>query len=365
MEKYKNIILIISMTAFLTVMTLVCWLHASTEYSATERRYLKRFPSIAWENIISGRFMSDFESYTQDQFPARDTFRSIKSGIALFGFVQRDNNDLYLAEGHIGKLEYPYNAESISHAVNVFQSVYDKFLVDTNCKVYYSIIPDKGYFLAEENGFLSMDYDALETDMQNGMQQMTYIDLFDVMELDDFYRTDTHWRQEEIMDEAKVIASGMGKELTEEYELCKLDVPFYGVYYGQLSLPVEGETLYYLNHEIFEHCFVYDYTNMQEIQVYDMEKASGADPYEMYLGGPLSLVTIENPEADTDDELIIFRDSFGSSIAPLFVEDYAKITLVDIRYLYSGVLGNYISFENQDVLFLYSSMVLNNSETLK
>ena len=50
---------------------------------------------------------------------------------------------------------------------------------------------------------------------------------------------------------------------------------------------------------------------------------------------------------------------------PLLVEDYAKITLVDIRYIYSGVLGNYIEFEDQDVLFLYSTLVLNNSETLK
>ena len=27
---------------------------------------------------------------------------------------------------------------------------------------------------------------------------------------------------------------------------------------------------------------------------------------------------IENPEAETDKELVIFRDSFGSSIAPFF-----------------------------------------------
>ena len=80
---------------------------------------------------------------------------------------------------------------------------------------------------------------------------------------------------------------------------------------------------------------------------------------------PGSLITIENPNADSDDELIVFRDSFGSSIAPLWVEGYKKITLIDIRYLYSGMLGNYIDFENQDVLFLYSTLVLNHSETLK
>ena len=98
--------------------------------------------------------------------------------------------------------------------------------------------------------------------------------------------------------------------------------------------------------------------------IYDMEKAEGKDPYEMFLSGSLSLITIENPNAKDDRELIIFRDSFGSSIAPLLVEGYSKITLVDIRYLRTDYLDRFVDFENQDVLFLYSTLVLNNSSTL-
>lgn len=365
MEKYKNKILVFTMMAFFAVVTAACWFGKSDGYSVTERRYLKAFPDVSWENIVSGRFMTDFESYTQDRFPERDMFRGIKSVISLFVFGKTDNNDLYLADGYIGKLEYPYDASSVEHATDVFTAIYDKFLAETDCKVYYALIPDKSYYLAEENGYPAMDYEAMEADVQAGMPGMTYIDLFDVMEADDFYRTDTHWRQEEISDVADTIINAMGGELNEEYELCKLNEPFYGVYYGQLMLPVEGETLYYLDSELFDECYVYDYTAMKEIPVYDMDKAVGADPYEMFLSGPLSLITIENPNADTDKELILFRDSFGSSIAPLFAEEYAKITLVDIRYLFSGTLGNYIEFKNQDVLFLYSTMVLNNSETIK
>ena len=96
-----------------------------------------------------------------------------------------------------------------------------------------------------------------------------------------------------------------------------------------------------------------------------MDKAYGKDPYEMFLSGSLSLITIENPNATTDKELVIFRDSFGSSIAPLLVEGYAKVTLVDIRYVASDLVGRFVDFENQDVLFLYSTLVLNNSVTLK
>ena len=99
--------------------------------------------------------------------------------------------------------------------------------------------------------------------------------------------------------------------------------------------------------------------------MYDQKKAKGRDPYEMYLSGSLSYVTIENPEVTEEKELIIFRDSFGSGIAPLLAEGYSKITLLDVRYISSYTLGSLVDFSDSDVLFLYSTSVLNHSETLK
>ena len=96
-----------------------------------------------------------------------------------------------------------------------------------------------------------------------------------------------------------------------------------------------------------------------------MDKLTSRDLYEGFLSGSRSLLTIENPNAASDRELIIFRDSFGSSIAPLLVQEYAKVTLVDIRYLQIDLLGRFLEFNGQDVLFLYSTLVLNNSETIK
>ena len=52
-------------------------------------------------------------------------------------------------------------------------------------------------------------------------------------------------------------------------------------------------------------------------------------------------------------------------MVPLILEDYAKVTLVDIRYIQIDVLSRYMEFNGQDVLFLYSTSVLNNSQTIK
>ena len=123
--------------------------------------------------------------------------------------------------------------------------------------------------------------------------------------------------------------------------------------------------IFYYTNEMTENCVVYDYETRKNGKIYDMEKAYGKDPYEMFLSGAKSLLTIENPNAASEKELILFRDSFGSSVAPLLVSAYKKITLVDIRYIHPDLLGNYIQFEDQDVLFLYSTSVLNNGDTIK
>ena len=74
---------------------------------------------------------------------------------------------------------------------------------------------------------------------------------------------------------------------------------------------------------------------------------------------------IENPNAAEKRELVIFRDSFGSAIAPLMLESYSKVTLVDLRYMVSALLPNYVDFTNADVLFLYCDELANSSFLLK
>ena len=57
---------------------------------------------------------------------------------------------------------------------------------------------------------------------------------------------------------------------------------------------------------------------------------------------------------------------FGSSIAPLLLEGYEEITLVDLRYITAAYLPQLIEMEAyEDVLFLYSENVLRNSGSLK
>ena len=188
-----------------------------------------------------------------------------------------------------------------------------------------------------------------------------------MLSLDDYYKTDIHWKQENLLPVAGTLAEAMGVSVpaVEEFEKKPVDRPFYGVYYGQAALPMEAEIIYLMENQLLRDCTVYDHETGKTLPVYNMEKLDSKDLYDVFLSGSKSLLTIENPNAATDKELLVFRDSFASSLVPLLVQDYAKVTLIDIRYLSSQVLGNFVDFTGQDVLMLYCTTVLNTEGILK
>ena len=363
-KKIRAIGAVILVTVW-AALTAMAWFHPAQEMSEAERRPLAQFPQLNGESLLSGKFATGFEDYAVDQFPGRDAFRTLKSLVHNYVMQQKDNNGIYIADGYAVKLEYPLQPDSIQHATKRFNRVYEKYLQDTDSRIYAAVIPDKGYYLAEDNGYLAPDYEKLFAQVQQQMPWATYVDITDCLTAEDYYFTDTHWRQEELIPTAKKLAAAMGITVEEDYRKTELSRPFYGVYYGQAALPMNPETMYILESDLLDECQVFDFETQTYGSVYDMEKLAGKDMYEVFLSGSKSLLRIENPNAGTDRELIVFRDSFGSSLTPLLVKDYKTVTLVDIRYISSEMLDRYLEFNGQDVLFLYSTLVLNNGTTIK
>lgn len=210
-----------------------------------------------------------------------------------------------------------------------------------------------------------MDYERLYADMQAGLSELTYIEIRDLLTIEDYYRTDLHWKQEKIFDVAQLLAQRMAMKLNQKYKEVTVETTLHSTYYGQLPENFVEEHIVYLNHSYFDKCTVYDHQNEREIPIYDLALAESDISYDMFLSGALSVITMENPKAETNRELVIFRDSFGSSIAPLFLEGYKKVTVLDIRYLNESLIGQFVTFENQDVLFLYNTTVLNNRTSFR
>ena len=364
------------------ILTGFTWFSSDQVYSFSERSYLDKFPELSVENILEkgdNSFMSEFNSYTLDQFPLRDTVRQLKALFHLYALNQSDNNDKYIHDGYIAEMAL-LNETVFQKNLASIQRIYEKYLKDAeNCNVYMAVIPDKNYYLAGPSGHMSLNYTDLFGRVEANAPWATHISLLDKLDVTDFYRTDTHWRQEKLLDVAQKVANAMGNQgpEKEDFTVQKLEDTFYGVYYGQIALPVAGEDMFLLRSDVLDNCLV-SYDGAEAVKgVYDWDrskvelvaKPNGGynvygDMYEVFLSKESGKIVIENPNATTDKELVVFRDSFGRSFIPLLVQDYAKVTILDTRWIAGGtyMLNNYITFENQDVLFLYSALVLNSVE---
>ncbi len=386
----KDQVVCIGAAVILAVFFLLSVLGPKAEYSYSERRMLAKLPILSSSAVLSGRWMRAFEDYTVDQFPFREPLRRVKAWTAIHLFGRREYNGLYVWDGSCAAVEYPLAEEKLDWAVERFQLIRERYLNDQN-RVFLSVVPDKNCFLAAESGHLALDYPALEQMMAKKAVFAQYISISDLLAKEDYYKTDPHWRQECITDVAERLASRMGASFEDEYQVHVLTENFYGAYYGQAALPMEPDSLQYVTGPAIEECRVYDWQEQKEGEVYDRKLGTGRDPYEFFLSGSRPLLTITKGQAGQTEtavtgeaampgaaersagqkgaaqgkRLVLFRDSFGSSIAPLLLGGYDQITLVDIRYIHPEVLGRFVDFTDCDVLFLYSTLVLNHSETLK
>ena len=327
------------------------------DISYTERRKMQKFPKTNVSTLLSGKWMKEFDDYALDQFAFREEFRSIKANVEINLFRKLDNNGIFIKDGYIYKIEYPLDVRKVNSFVYKINELYNNYLDGMN--VYYTIIPDKNYY-SKEN-YLKMDYDKLFSIVTSNLNSdMTYIDIKDLLSLEDYYYTDTHWKQNKISKVVDKISKTMNFKVSNDYKE-KTYYPFYGVYYGQAALKVKPDTINYLTNDIIDSAVVTD-TESDLKKVYEESSLGGIDSYDLFLSGSTPFITIENPKYEGKRELIIFRDSFASTLAPLLIEGYS---LIDLRYMNPSDLEKKIEFKNQDVLIIHNTLVINNSEAIR
>ena len=353
----KNKVLVISFLSIIYGFFLLNIFVSDLDISKSERRKLQEFPEVSMNNILNKDFMNEFDDYSVDQFIFRDLFRNIKASYSFNVLGMLDNNGYFEKDGVLYNNLYPINKKSIDSFIKKIKILNDNFDLSNN--VYISIIPDKNYYL-DDSKYLRIDYNYL----YNRIKTIPYkfIDLRNVLSIKDYYRTDTHWRQERLEDVVFTINKSMGNDTTFNYKENKYS-PFYGVYYGQAAINIEPDELIYLTNDNLDKVIVEDLEGNNKL--YDIDALEGMDSYDVFVGGATPFVKITNPNSNTDKELILFRDSFGSSIAPLLVENYKSITLVDMRYMNMNLLKEKVEFKNKDILILYSTLIVNDSSTLK
>ena len=329
-----------------------------------ERRVPAKFPEFTMRAISSGTFMNKFDDYASDHFSFRDTFRGINAFITLDVYQMSDKSGLYRSK-NVGVGEFKRtDATSFRQTAERVKSA-AATLEGKDMNIYYSIVPDKSTFA--EKYMPGFDLGLAESILSDVLGGYKYISIDSALGAGSFYKTDLHWNQAKISDVAARLLSEMGTGAVPGENPVESAGEFRGVYAGQLALPVAADTMSYVDVPGLEVSYLSEKTlQFESGPIYDTGRFNGVDPYDLFLRGPQPLIVIENKEATVQRELYLFRDSFGSSLAPLLASGYSKITLIDLRYINLALLPQFVDFvPGSDVLFIYGSQIFNNPSILQ
>ena len=330
----------------------------------SERRPASSFPELNVKNIMDTSFMNGFDSWAQDSFFSREPLRTIRAFTVFHVFFQSDKEGLYIGDAGVGSFTSIDEASWIQSMAKINKMA--KELEDLH--LYAAVIPDKSIYAGRY--FPGFDAETAKSITSDELSPtVNVIDLTESLSSEDFYRTDLHWNQPQTESVMDILAEAMNFELqSNPWKVLSVGT-FKGVYAGQIALPVKADTMSYVTNPYIDTAssFYLDPATQAMLpgKIYYPEKLTGGDPYDFFLNGPQAIITLESSEKKTGRTLYLFRDSFGSSLAPLFLGAYDKVVLIDLRYIDSRILPEFVEFEaNSDVLFLYSSQILNNPTTL-
>ncbi len=376
MRKIKDYLIIILFNLIIFGFMICFFVFPKSDLSVAERRKLAEFPEISASSVFSQDFSEKAETYLLDHFPLRETFRRINAFVRTNIFAQSDVNGLWVENDIIYKAPDVFDEKQTNYGVKLINKITDTYFKNNN--VYFSVIPDKNYYLDDNSSHPRFEYETQLSFLKENIENGTYIDLYGVLSAEAYYKTDSHWSQDKIFPVANALASAMGAGsiLPEEEFVSHNLSPFYGVYYGQAALTSHPDTLTYLTSKYTDTAKVYGVDpqilkndfGMEDTlvkEIYALDRFNSMDGYDIFLSGAQPFIVVET-DAPTSRELILFRDSYGSSIAPLLTSVYSKITMIDLRYMPSVLIPKFAEInEDQDVLFLYSNQIYNKAMLLK
>ena len=330
------------------------------QISYSERRQLKQWETPTINTIRDGTWFTFLDKYMLDQFPGRDGFRRIKSVFEFNVMRQTQNNGIVIHDSQAAEISYPLTEKAESVYIKRINKLCEKYLSDPSLHIYTTVIPDKMKYMAGEIGAPTLDYDALADRIASEVTAAKYIDIYDTLSLDDYYGTDVHWRQECIIPTAKKLLSEMHGGNCAGMRVSDGLAPFYGVYYGQSALPLAPDKIITVTSDKLDAARVLRADKktgeLGEGKLYYEENITATgDGYDVFLGGASTVTVIEAKNPATDRTLYLFSDSFGRSLAPLLLGDYARVVVYDIRYIRTELALEKIAIEpGSDVLIAYS-----------
>lgn len=366
-EKIKKYPIVFIFGILLLVMTAVDFSSPVRTYSDTENRNLAQKPSFSVQKLLdkSNPYTSQYESYVNDQFFARDFWIDIKSRIEA-GIGKIENNGIvYGKDDRMFEKYTSFDTEQTQNNINYLNEFF-AMIPDTD--VTFTIVPSSYQVLSDKMpfGLVNVDQEKYISEIYSGItaDNVECFDMLSVMNAhkdeDIYYHTDHHWTSYGAHIGYTALTENWGLQSVswEELSPMKKEQPdFFGTYYSKSKkLSAKPDTITY-----FDIPTTSVEIDSQPVDgLYDMEKFSERDKYAAFLHGNNGVTRIksENNKNHKDGEytkILVIKDSYANCFAPYLTYSFDEVVVVDPRSI--RTMKDMLANEKFDrVLVMYNFM---------
>lgn len=356
--------------AFIAVLAVMTFFGDKKDFSPEENRCLAAVPEPDKDGLYDGSTSVQLGSYVTDHFACRNSWLAAGSLIQT-QLSESIVNGVYVTDERL--IDTRNSGESIVPAADVFNSFAEDndgmvyiVAVPTSAGVYGDVLPHH-IVRRSESQQISEFYDALNSDIRR-------IDAYNILKMlkDNYiyYRSDTKWTVYGAYCVYKTVIQKLGMLPTayDKFTIEHVTNSFRGDLYNRtLSEKPKADIMdIYDNRdgtEVVSCTVIHSDGSTGEGVVYDRSRLGTGDMYSMYLGESVPVMNIRTTN-NSNNKLLVVKDSFGDCFVPFLLQHYSEITVVSPEDL-EGKLSDYVNVgDYPQTLFLFGTDSLENREML-
>lgn len=338
------------------------------DFSENENRVLEKAPKFSYEALESGKFTLNLEDYIKDHFPLRDALMKLKTKAQIFAGYKKINGVFITKDRLISKLEMP-ETEDFTDSINkLFSNIEGEIetsvmIVPTASVVYEEALPSHSVTVDEKE---LIDSILSSINCDNRFDLLTLFVNKKDNQNNLFYKTDHHWTSYAASLAYEEFLSKTRRYKTDiKYSIEQVSDNFRGTLYSKVLDDSLNDTMERINIAGVEFTCKSGNTpdELEESEYYADSYLSKKDKYAYFGNENQPLIILENAKCESEDEIVIVKDSFANCFAPLLTANYKRVHIIDTRYLKKPKVSEYVnSIPNvTDVLVLYGIDSLNNN----
>ena len=368
-QKHWNILTVFLFAVLLAAVPLYWLIAPRRTFSDTERRYLKDPPKLAGQSLSEWTFDDDMESYLADQLPLRDAlvgvnaYATLLSGRQIAGEVYSD------ADGYLVEEPVPDAPEEVETRLRRIVTAGE----NAGLKPYLIVVPSTGYVRKDRlpETLAALYHDDVILERIAGRDGVTLVPLLERFAAEGqtwYYRTDHHWNADGAFAAYEAFMEAAGHTPLDRDAFYHHSVRGYSGSTRSRSALWLHRTDTLIIDEPIDCPVTVSFSDSDETygSMFFYDHLGEYDWYPLFLDGNHPVTVIENLSATEDmPSLLLVKDSFGNSLAPLLVPSYRTVVMVDPRYYRQSVLPLCEQYGIDEILFCYSLDHLTTDDSLK